>query len=270
MIRIFTALALLAVVIPVIRFAPVPLFWAGLGVLCVVAVLELRLILTRLRRPPWPVLSVAGSVAVMVCFAFDPPPLAPVLMAFLVLVLGRALASGQGPGPATDRLVGTLLPVLYLGLTMGHIGALLTLQLPGGARDQGDMLMLALVSVYIGDTFAYYGGRLLGRHRMAPGISPSKTIEGAACGLVGAVGGALLAPFWFAQAMRVTDAVALGLILGGAGILGDLAESMLKRAAELKDSGGWLPGHGGLLDRIDSLLLAAPALYWYHRIVLSG
>lgn len=270
MIRILTALVLIAVVLPVIRLAPPGAFWAGLCLLGVAAVWELRAMLIKLGRPPWPVLSTVGSVAVIACFSQDPPPLAPVLTVFLVLALGRTLLAGGRPGPATDRLVGTLLPVLYLGLTIGHIGALLTLQLPGGARDQGDMLVLALVSVYIGDTFAYYGGRLFGRHPMAPGISPAKTIEGALCGLAGAVSGALLAPFWFAQAMGVAHAVALGLILGVAGILGDLVESMLKRAAALKDSGGWLPGHGGLLDRIDSLLLAAPALYWYHRVFLGG
>jgi phosphatidate cytidylyltransferase len=132
------------------------------------------------------------------------------------------------------------------------------------------MLILAMVAVYVGDIFALYGGRAFGRHRLAPVISPKKTWEGAIAGLVGSVAGSLLAPLWFARALPVRHAVALGLLLGTVGIAGDLAESLLKRAAEVKDSGSLLPGHGGILDRIDSLLFAAPVLYSYYVLFLAG
>lgn len=89
-------------------------------------------------------------------------------------------------------------------------------------------------------------------------------------GLVGAVGAGLLAHWWFFQSLPLVHAVLLGLLLGGAAILGDLAESLLKRAATVKDSGALFPGHGGMLDRVDSLLAAAPVLYWYHRLLLAA
>ena len=93
-----------------------------------------------------------------------------------------------------------------------------------------------------------YGGKALGRHKLARGVSPSKTWEGAAAGLVGSM---------------------LGAVLGIAGMFGDLVESLLKRAACLKDSGTLIPGHGGVLDRIDSLLLAAPVMYWYQKLLAA-
>ena len=166
-------------------------------------------------------------------------------------------------------MLGTLFVVAYLGLTGGYLGALGTVQL-AGATDRGDMLILAMVAVYVGDIFALYGGRALGRHKLAPVISPKKTWEGAIAGLVGSVAGALLAPAFFWRALPVHHAIALGLLLGVVGIAGDLAESLLKRAAEVKDSGSLLPGHGGILDRIDSLLFAAPVVYSYYALFLAG
>ena len=267
--RILTATVLVVLVFVAIRKAPLPVFWAGLAALAVLATLELRGILGRLGRPPWPVLAVAGTLACMGSFWWHSPPLAPVLTLVVVVVLVRAVFSREEPGGALDRVVGTLLPVLYLGLTLGHVGGLITEGLPEARETGEDLLVLALAAVYVGDTFAYYGGRLLGRHPLAPGISPAKTWEGAVLGVVGAVIGALAAPLWFWQRLPFAHAVILGLVLGVTGILGDLVESLFKRAATVKDSGGLLPGHGGVLDRIDSLLLAAPVLYWYHRLLLA-
>jgi phosphatidate cytidylyltransferase len=105
---------------------------------------------------------------------------------------------------------------------------------------------------------------------MAPVVSPKKTWEGAAGGVLGSVAGALVAHAWFFNRLPVGHAVALGVLLCGAGILGDLAESMLKRAAGVKDSSALLPGHGGVLDRVDSLLVAAPVLYYYWGVFLAG
>ncbi len=266
--RILTATILVALVFVAIRWAPLPVFWTCLAGLALLAVLELRGILGRLGRPPWPLLAALGTLAVMGTFWWPSPPLAPVLTLVVVVVLVRAVFCREDPGGALDRIVGTLLPVLYLGLTLGHVGGLLTEGLPEARETGEDLLVLALAAVYVGDTFAYYGGRLLGRHSLAPGISPAKTWEGALAGLLGAVVGALAAPLWFWQALPVAHAVVLGVVLGVAGILGDLVESLLKRAATVKDSGGLLPGHGGILDRVDSLLLAAPVLYWYHRLIL--
>ncbi len=264
-------MALAAAALLLVKLAPFWAIWAVLALIAVLAVEELRRILGRLGRRPWPLVTHVGVLAAMATFLWPQPPLAPVLVLVLLLVFVRALAPTQSPAEGMDRVVGTLLPVLYIGLTLGHLGGLFTPGQAPAARERGeDLMVLALCAVYIGDTFALAGGLIFGRHKLAPGISPAKTWEGAVAGVVGAVGAALMAHWWFFQALPLVHAVALGLLLGGAAILGDLAESLLKRAATVKDSGTLFPGHGGMLDRVDSLLIAAPILYWYHRLVLAG
>jgi len=267
--RVLTALVLAAIVIPAVKWAPPWVWWTLLLVAGVGAVVELQGMLVRLGRAPWLALSLAGTIAIALSIGFAPPATPPLLTAVVLATLLVALASRGPLALRVDRVLGTLFVVAYLGLTGGYLGALGTVQLPG-ATDRGDMIILAMVAVYVGDIFALYGGRTLGRHRLAPVISPKKTWEGAIAGLVGSVAGALLAPLVFWRALPVRHAIALGLLLGIVGIAGDLAESLLKRAAEVKDSGSLLPGHGGILDRIDSLLFAAPVVYSYYALFLAG
>lgn len=266
MTRLITGLALVALVLAVIRFAPLPLFWVLLLGLSGLAVVEVNHLLKALGRPPWRVLALLGTLATVSAFLDPSPALAPVLMVCVLVVFVRTLAAGIEPAEGCDRIIGTLLPVLYLGLTLGHLGGLLAVECVPDRERGEDLLIFALVAVYMGDSCAYYGGRMLGRHALSPNISPKKTWEGAVCGVAGAMAGSLLAPFWFFQELPWWHALALGFVLGVFGIFGDLVESFFKRAANVKDSGGLLPGHGGVLDRIDSLLLAAPVLYWYHRV----
>lgn len=112
-------------------------------------------------------------------------------------------------------------------------------------------------------------GDLVGKHPLLPSISPKKTVEGVLGGLVLAVGVAFLAQQWFTSELSLADAVILGVLLTIAGLLGDLFESMIKRRTGVKDSGGILPGHGGMLDRLDSLLFTAPTFYYYVAYVRS-
>jgi phosphatidate cytidylyltransferase len=151
--------------------------------------------------------------------------------------------------------------VLYVGLTLGTLVS--TRALPAG---EWLVLFVALVT-WAADTGAYYAGSLWGRHPLAPRISPKKSIEGLAGGLALAVAVALLARAWFLSDFSVADAVILGAVLTMAGLCGDLCESAIKRSAGVKDSGGILPGHGGMLDRLDSLLFAAPVFYYYIALV---
>lgn len=124
-------------------------------------------------------------------------------------------------------------------------------------------IMAILISIWTCDSFAYYGGRLFGKHKLFERVSPKKTWEGAICGVVGAVGAMLLIRALAADWFSVTDAIILGIICGVFGQLGDLAESHLKRDAGVKDSSQLIPGHGGILDRFDSLLFVAPLIYLY-------
>jgi phosphatidate cytidylyltransferase len=122
--------------------------------------------------------------------------------------------------------------------------------------------------IWCTDSFAYFTGIFLGRHRLAPHISPKKTVEGAVGGLFGGIGGAVLIGEIFLD-FSLSDLVILGLLLSAIGQLGDLIESLLKRNYGVKDSGNFLPGHGGLLDRFDSVLLSGPFLYYYLKYFLS-
>jgi phosphatidate cytidylyltransferase len=121
------------------------------------------------------------------------------------------------------------------------------------------------IIVFSGDTGAYFGGRLMGRHKLAPTISPKKTVEGTVFGLTSSVGGAFLAATYLVPQLDATEVLVMGLLCGMVAQVGDLAESLFKRAMDTKDSGRILPGHGGMLDRIDGVLFAAPVFFaWLH------
>ncbi len=129
------------------------------------------------------------------------------------------------------------------------------------------LLLFALVLVWTGDTAAYFTGRAIGRNKLAPKLSPGKTWEGAAGNLLGS----LLIGWAFARWLQigVSHMLIMAALGSVAGQVGDLLESAYKRSAGAKDSGALLPGHGGVLDRIDALLLAAPVVWYYFEIVLT-
>jgi phosphatidate cytidylyltransferase len=151
---------------------------------------------------------------------------------------------------------------LVTGFLYGSVGltAMCALrQMPEGLM----WVIAALVITWANDTVAYFAGRFLGRHKLYPAVSPNKTWEGFAGGLVGSVVGMFIARAGFFPLLTVTDCVFLGICGGILGPIGDLCESMLKRAYGVKDSGRAMPGHGGILDRIDALVFNAPLVFVY-------
>lgn len=197
---------------------------------------------------------------------FVPAFVAGLLLLFLpthlwLLIVVTALAvmvyfTKKGPMEAVLPLTAAvLLGVVY---TFGPWRAAVELR----AADPWWLLFAVAVN-WVGDTFAYYGGRLFGTHRMAPVVSPKKTWEGAGSSVVAstALGVALLA--WRFPAVKLWQAVLLCVLANLAGQIGDLAESAMKRGAGVKDSGNLLPGHGGWLDRVDSSLFSVPVVYWF-------
>jgi len=151
---------------------------------------------------------------------------------------------------------------LYVPFLMSHL--VLVRGLPHGAA----WVFMLLCVVMGGDSAAFYIGTAFGKHRLYPEVSPKKSIEGAIGGLAGSVGGALLARLLLYPELAVGHAVAVALLLGILGQAGDLFESMIKRSCGVKDSGTIFPGHGGVLDRLDSILFAAPALYCYASLIV--
>lgn len=148
--------------------------------------------------------------------------------------------------------------LVLVGFFLAHIP--LIMRLP-----HGPYLLLFLTAITVAsDSAAYFIGKFLGRHKLCPSVSPKKTIEGFGGGLLGGAAGGLIVALLFFPGFALWKIIIFSAVLTAVGVLGDLTESMLKRRAGVKDSGTILPGHGGLLDRVDSLLLAAPAFYYLH------
>jgi phosphatidate cytidylyltransferase len=177
-----------------------------------------------------------------------------VLMTATIVIGALAVASGR-PGPAILRdSAAALLPVLYIGLPLGALAAV-------RAFAGREAVLLLMATIVISDSAQYYTGRAFGRRPLAPSISPKKTVEGAIGGLVfGTVAMAAGGRYVFASAGLPMLAL-VGASVAALGIVGDLFESLLKRSAGVKDSSALIPGHGGVLDRIDSWLFAAPLYY---------
>ena len=187
---------------------------------------------------------------------------------FFTVLVGAVLLAElrRGAGKqAVANSAATLLGFLYIGWLGAHLDALRELPFPAH-RPYREGMSYALLPFFLAwscDTAAYAVGRAVGRTKLMPSVSPGKSVEGALAGLLVSIGAAFLARAWFAPYLRPVDAAVLGALVGVFGQLGDLVESLLKRDAETKDSSTLIPGHGGVLDRFDSLLFAAPIVYYY-------
>jgi phosphatidate cytidylyltransferase len=157
---------------------------------------------------------------------------------------------------------------VYLGFSLGFYVALLTWR-PGDHGFGIEVVAVPVLAVVVCDTGAYLAGSTFGRHRFFPQLSPRKSVEGAVAGLVGAIVVAAVAGHGL-LGINPWLGAAEGLLVGVVAQAGDLASSALKRQAGAKDSSNLIPGHGGLLDRLDSLILVAPAVYCFYRLISLG
>jgi phosphatidate cytidylyltransferase len=206
----------------------------------------------------------------------------PLVYVSAALAIGVLLAFAgemrryERPGNVTERLAIAVFALAYLGLMLSFVVQLRLIGTEAGSRTLGIVAVCSLVVVVkLGDIGAYTTGRLFGRHRMAPVLSPGKTWEGAAGGLaLACLGSWLVFERWLPtvvvpHSMHHWGWLAFGVLVGAAGMFGDLAESLLKRDLGRKDSSPWMPGFGGVLDILDSILLGAPVawLCWALHIV---
>lgn len=255
--RFLTALILAPVILGAIYLGP---NWILAVVLLVVARAAQEL--SRALKP-LPFLAALGAGALPVLLSI--PYGAPGALAGSVLILPWALfwLAGKPEARTLRAVLALLLMALWVGAPMAHLG--LIRELP----DVGTVLVVAaVVGPWISDSGAYFAGRLIGRHKLFPNLSPKKTYEGA-------VGGLLLSMAvigYFARELLGFDpfqAVLFGAAISISSQAGDLFESILKRLLDLKDLGRALPGHGGLLDRIDSLLFTAPAVFYLYTLYIA-
>ena len=260
MTRVLSGAVLLVIAVAVVWFAPANLFLIVAELLLVLACREyIALARTSQLRVPG-VLSTIAAAGVCATFSrivADWPLLITldlVLLASFLMTAGYETISWRPGTDAVGSASAAMLPMLYLGLPLGSMVALRELRGP-------QVLFLMMLTVFVSDSAQYYSGRAFGKHLLAPAISPKKTIEGAIGGFVlGALVLTVVGVWWLPWVPPVARML-LGVGIVIAGIAGDLFESMLKRSAGVKDSSALIPGHGGILDRIDALLFAAPLYY---------
>ncbi|HET7217937.1 MAG TPA: phosphatidate cytidylyltransferase [Vicinamibacterales bacterium] len=258
MIRLLSAVVLAAIVLAVVSFLP-PLATLVLAVLASALAFDEYADLAQALDARIPRVLCAATVTLgCIAVGSDSFPVDVVLLLSLVLIGSYVIGTAQpGPGALRDAAA-ALLPIVYIGLPFGALAAI---RLIGGR----DATLLLIATMIVSDSAQYYTGRLFGRRPLAPAISPKKTIEGAIGGLI--FGSAAMV----AGGRYVFPDTPTALMIGAAvtvvsvGMVGDLFESLLKRSAGVKDSSSVIPGHGGILDRIDSWLFAGPMYYIFTR-----
>ena len=268
--RVITALVLAPLVWALLRSAPAWAFGAAVVLVLSAGVLESYGVFSARGAKPLRAVGLLMAWGVAASFVefpdeFGVPLALPLALGTMVVVLG-AMWTRKDPAEMFDAVLATLFPVLFVGLTLAHLLALRFID-----DDIGrELVFMLCLCVMLGDTAAFYVGSALGRRRIAPRLSPKKSLEGALAAVGASIAAACLARFLFWNELPLVHTLILGALLGAAGIFGDLAESLFKRAAGVKDASALLPGHGGFLDRTDSLLFASPVLYYYYRAFLDG
>jgi phosphatidate cytidylyltransferase len=270
--RLITGLIALPILIASIwiRFLS-PLFVAIVAAAIALGLYEFWLLAKRREMQPDIVIGMSMAAAVFVSFLLNVPE----YLLFVVPALTIAAMSAEMlRGAPFEKMIGsvgsTLLGVLYVGVLGSHLVGARVVGDPFGYPELGSKLLSFLLIVIMGsDTAAYYTGRTFGKHKLAPSVSPGKTWEGAIGGMVASIVGAIIAHYWFFQDLSLKVAIPLAIVMNILGVVGDLTESALKRGSGAKDAAQLLPGHGGILDRLDSLLFNAPLIYYLGRVHLS-
>ena len=263
--RVLSTLVLLPVILAIVLLGPLWLFAATIVIIAAAGQWEFTGMFARagirtLRLP-----GLVGGIAVTASFAM-PVSERVVFTLVLLAMLAAALWRPRGARVAWEPVGVTVFGICYVNWLLGY-GFWLR-DLPAGR----EWVLLLVWVTWLGETAAYLVGASVGRRPLAPVISPKKTIEGAAAQFVVSIAAAVVGQAWFFPALSREEAVLVGAMLGVVGQVGDLVESALKRSVGTKDTGHLIPGHGGMLDRIDSLLFNTPVLFYYAahvRIVTS-
>ena len=261
--RTLTAAVLLGVLFAIIQYAPDWVFFLFGLAFVVAALVEFYDLVGKKDLRPQKALGTIISVLVLLTFYFRTIPLDGALFAG-ILVAGVyyviAVNSPEKLAFFTASFATTLIGVFYVAFPLGFLFRI--------RLEQGPFYLYFLAAiVFLGDTGAFFIGKPFGRHKMTPVASPNKSWEGSAGGFLFAVGGALLARAILLPSVPLATAVLTALVVHAAAQVSDPLESLFKRAVGVKDSSNSLPGHGGFLDRIDSLILAGPLFYFIVKLL---
>jgi phosphatidate cytidylyltransferase len=259
--RLLSGLVMIVVVLGVLWYGPAWLLLLLIEAIVVGACIEYAGLMERTGVPIPRTLTIAAAVVTCAAIAWPGVPIGPVLVGTVLGVLLTLVASVQPAPHVPAAVAASLFPALYVGAPLALAAVV--------RADWGrEVLLLGLLVVLVSDTAQYYTGSRFGRHRLAPTISPKKSIEGAVGGFVAGVAVmAGLGRLWL-PSVPVPRLVTIGVVLVGLGIAGDLFESLLKRSAQVKDASTLIPGHGGVLDRIDAFLFVIPGYLLILKLVV--
>ncbi|MDR2400565.1 MAG: phosphatidate cytidylyltransferase [Deferribacteraceae bacterium] len=265
--RVISALILIPIVLLFTLWSYTPPFAIVLYFIILLASYEMIILAKKAGEEIYPLIAWFGAIIIPLAFHFDEfwAPIFASVFTVIVFLSFLAKLFGKNPAEFSFRSVSSNIFVAVLvPFFLSFIWLIRNLE--GG----GWWILLLLAAIWVSDICAYYVGKNFGRHRITPNISPKKTLEGFIAGFIGGILGAgafyyFLIPSEYTTLKSWQLAILLvDLVI--AGIFGDLFESLLKRNAGVKDSGNVIPGHGGMLDRIDSILFAAPIAYIYLKI----
>ena len=246
-----------------------PFFTALLGLAMLIALGEIAAICGVRRASPAFLLAAAGLGAALGVALTEAAPLHWVLLIAALTVFGATTleATLREQAPQAEPLRGYLAAAAVMTTTLLYLAlpaaAFVLIRESVGGNDGAEWMLLGVLAVMSTDAAAYAGGRTLGKRQLAPAISPNKTVEGAIFGWLGGAGAVLALDQIFGLEAGIWPLILLALALPVAAQLGDLAESLFKRAQGVKDSSNLIPGHGGVLDRLDSLLFGLPTIYFF-------
>jgi phosphatidate cytidylyltransferase len=259
--RILTAFVAIPLLLLLILRAPA---WAFLTLAVAFALASFWELSRLSSKLEWKLLAVGYPLTGLLVTAFYPgfPGFQETGIA-IVLVVGTAAVFGREPGRETlGAVAATAFAILYAG---GLLGTVVGLRMTGPEEIGRMWLLFLLAVVMVGDAGAFFVGRTFGKTPLAPVLSPKKTVEGLLGGIAFSVAAAVVLRSFALPQLALATTAGLGLTMALVGVVGDLFESLLKRSVGIKDTSSLIPGHGGVLDRIDSLLFAAPLLFLYLR-----
>ncbi|HEV2721392.1 MAG TPA: phosphatidate cytidylyltransferase [Thermoanaerobaculia bacterium] len=263
--REITAAIASPIAIWIIGWSPNPVYDGVIGLIGTLALYEF-LVLGRRKGFRLPiVICIAAMLFIIAAFILEPLSVEMGVFLTLLVIPGTYLFNDGSLDDALPSSGIAVLATLYVGMLGGSLVRLHN-DFPEGPK----LIFFLLLIVWLGDAGAYYCGKTFGKHKMSPRISPKKTVEGGIGGVVTSVVTAVVCHFTFFKTFPLLHAVIAGVILSIAGMIGDLAESMWKRSAAVKDSGTLIPGHGGFLDRFDSIFYTAPILYSYWFLIVHN
>lgn len=260
-IRVLIAVIFIPLFIIFVRYTSSEIFLLLILIGVISGEIEFYRLVKYTGQDSFPVLGIILGIVLSCSFIIDSNYVTYLALSFCtIIILIYCLKEWKEPTKVPARFSSTLMGVLYISFLLSHM--IWLRKLPAGYN----YIFLLVLITWMCDTGAYFIGTYMGRIKLWPLISPRKTVEGSIGGLLFSIIGGIIAKIWFFETLSYYQCIIIGISMGITGQVGDLCESILKRGAKIKDSGVIIPGHGGMLDKMDSLLFNAPFLYYYSRL----